>query len=309
MYSSSLNYKFVFILTLFNTFICLLDSGYNLLANLEDNYIGDIVLNSSEPFTINLDLKEKELIYLSLISYDKSNFTIIDTNIKFQTNASNTTNSYLREIDISMIKNGDKPYISICSEKDNTIQIIHIKNTTDSLYCKVKEDDDETIKIKKKYYNFVKFIGDDKTIKVDIKFKDNLKNNISYGIVRLLSKNEKYIPRVETFKEKGLIDKYDNEKMKKEKTITIKKINHEKDDEDNGIYTAFILSINSSATFKDYSIIINEDIMNNFLLGSIIVALIFAVITFFLIRRKQNVGEKKTGEEFYEEKQEEEKET
>ena len=309
MHSSSLNYKFVFILTLFNTFICLLDSGSNLLANLEDNYIGDIVLNSSEPFTINLDLKEKELIYLSLISYDKSNFTIIDTNIKFQTNASNTTNSYLREIDISMIKNGDKPYISISSEKDNTIQIIHIKNTTDSLYCKVKEDDDETIKIKKKYYNFVKFIGDDKTIKVDIKFKDNLKNNISYGIVRLLSKNEKYIPRVETFKEKGLIDKYDNEKMKKEKTITIKKINHEKDDEDNGIYTAFILSINSSATFKDYSIIINEDIMNNFLLGSIIVALIFAVITFFLIRRKQNVGEKKTGEEFYEEKQEEEKET
>ena len=309
MHSSSLNYKFVFILTLFNTFICLLDSGSNLLANLADNYIGDIVLNSSEPFTINLDLKEKELIYLSLISYDKSNFTIIDTNIKFQTNASNTTNSYLREIDISMIKNGDKPYISICSEKDNTIQIIHIKNTTDSLYCKVKEDDDETIKIKKKYYNFVKFIGDDKTIKVDIKFKDNLKNNISYGIVRLLSKNEKYIPRVETFKEKGLIDKYDNEKMKKEKTITIKKINHEKDDEDNGIYTAFILSINSSATFKDYSIIINEDIMNNFLLGSIIVALIFAVITFFLIRRKQNVGEKKTGEEFYEEKQEEEKET
>lgn len=309
MYSSSLNYKFVFILTLFNTFICLLDSGSNFLANLADNYIDDIVLNSSEPFTINLDLKEKELIYLSLISYDKSNFTIIDTNIKFQTNASNTTNSYLREINNSMIKNGDKPYISISSEKDNTIQIIHIKNTTDSLYCKVKEDDDETIKIKKKYYNFVKFIGDDKTIKVDIKFKDNLKNNISYGIVRLLSKNEKYIPRVETFKEKGLIDKYDNEKMKKEKTITIKKINHEKDDEDNGIYTAFILSINSSATFKDYSIIINEDIMNNFLLGSIIVALIFAVITFFLIRRKQNVGEKKTGEEFYEEKQEEEKET
>ena len=309
MYSSSLNYKFVFILTLFNTFICLLDSGSNLLADIEDNYIGDIVLNSSEPFTINLDLKEKELIHLSLISYDKSNFTIIDTNIKFQTNASNTTNSYLREIDISMIKNGDKPYIIISSENDNKIQIVHIKNTSDSLYYKVKEDDDETIKIKKKYYNFVKFIGDDKTIKVDIKFKDNLKNNISYGIVRLLSKNEKYIPRVETFKEKGLIDKYDNEKMKKEKTITIKKINHEKDDEDNGIYTAFILSINSSATFKDYSIIINEDIMNNFLLGSIIVALIFAVITFFLIRRKQNVEEKKTGEEFYEEKQEEEKET
>ena len=309
MYSSSLNYKFVFILTLFNTFICLLDSGSNLLADIEDNYIGDIVLNSSEPFTINLDLKEKELIHLSLISYDKSNFTIIDTNIKFQTNASNTTNSYLREIDISMIKNGDKPYIIISSENDNKIQIVHIKNTSDSLYYKVKEDDDETIKIKKKYYNFVKFIGDDKTIKVDIKFKDNLKNNISYGIVRLLSKNEKYIPRVETFKEKGLIDKYDNEKIKKEKTITIKKINHEKDDEDNGIYTAFILSINSSATFKDYSIIINEDIMNNFLLGSIIVALIFAVITFFLIRRKQNVVEKKTGEEFYEENQEEEKET
>ena len=204
-----------------------------------------------------------------------------------------------------MIKNGDKPYIIISSENDNKIQIVHIKNTSDSLYYKVKEDDDETIKIKKKYYNFVKFIGDDKTIKVDIKFKDNLKNNISYGIVRLLSKNEKYIPRVETFKEKGLIDKYDNEKMKKEKTITIKKINHEKDDEDNGIYTAFILSINSSATFKDYSIIINEDIMNNFLLGSIIVALIFAVITFFLIRRKKNINEKGIDDDFYKENKDE----
>jgi preprotein translocase subunit YajC len=302
MYFSLLNYKFLFIITLFNSFLSLLIEDSDL--KITDNYIDDIILNSSNNYTIkfNISLLDNQNIYLSLISKNNSNFTI-NSNFK---NA--TTKSFSNMINSTEV--GDNICtININSSNDNIIQIIHIKNNSYSSYRKITEDDDETIEIKKKFYNFVKFLDDDKNIKVEIKFKDNLKNNVICGIVRLLSNNENYIPRVETFKDKGLIDKYNNKKIKKEKSFEIKNIEYDKDDKKNGIYTAFILSINSTANIEhDYSIIINEDIMNEFLIGSIIVALIFAVITFFLIRRKQNVGEKKTGEEFYEEKQEEEKE-
>ena len=302
MYFSLLNYKFLFIITLFNSFLSLLIEDSDL--KITDNYIDDIILNSSNNYTIkfNISLLDNQNIYLSLISKNNSNFTI-NSKIK-----NTTTNSFSKMINNTEV--GDNICnIKINSSNDNIIQIIHIKNNSYSSYRKITEDDDETIEIKKKFYNFVKFLDDDKNIKVEIKFKDNLKNNVTYGIVRLLSENENYIPRVETFLNKGLIENYGYKKVNKEKSFEIKDIEYDKDDKKNGIYTAFILSINSTANIEhDYSIIINEDIMNEFLIGSIVVALIFAVITFFLIRRKQNVGEKKTGEEFYEEKQEEEKE-
>ena len=302
MYFSLLNYKFLFIITLFNSFLSLLIEDSDL--KITDNYIDDIILNSSNNYTIkfNISLLDNQNIYLSLISKNNSNFTI-NSKIK-----NTTTNSFSKMINNTEV--GDNICnIKINSSNDNIIQIIHIKNNSYSSYRKITEDDDETIEIKKKFYNFVKFLDDDKNIKVEIKFKDNLKNNVTYGIVRLLSENENYIPRVETFLNKGLIENYGYKKVNKEKSFEIKDIEYDKDDKKNGIYTAFILSINSTANIEhDYSIIINEDIMNEFLIGSIVVALIFAVITFFLIRRKQNVGEKKTGEEFYEEKREEEKE-
>ena len=70
--------------------------------------------------------------------------------------------------------------------------------------------------------------------------------------------------------------------------------------------TAFVCSIVTDNEIKEYSVIINKDIMSFFLIGSIILALIFAVITFFLIRRKQSIT-KHIGDDFYDEKSEEEK--
>ena len=87
-------------------------------------------------------------------------------------------------------------------------------------------------------------------------------------------------------------------------TLEIKDIEIGK--KDNKKNTAFICSIQTNETIENYSVIINKDIMNNFLIGSIILALIFAVITFFLIRRKQNIT-KHVGDDFYDEKLEEEK--
>ena len=311
MYFSSLNYNLLFILTLFNPLLSLLigDSVFN----MTDNYINNIQLNSSNNFSIklNLNIEEKDYIYLSLISYEKLNFTIITNIINNNFINGITINSISKEISNPKIESGEQPFISISSvdNQTNMIQIIHIKNNSHSQYYNFDKGDDETVKINKNYYNLVKFLkNDEKKINVEIKFKDNLKNNIYYGIVRLLSKDKNYIPIVNSFKKVGLIDNYDlSEVKKKEKIIKIKDI---EENSDTNIHKAFILSIDSRATINnDYSVIINEDIMNKFLLGSIIVALIFAVITFFLIRRKQNIREKKTGEEFLEEKQEEEKET
>ena len=305
MYFYSLNYKFLFILTLFNSLLSLLigDSVINITDN---NFIEQISLSPSNNFKINLNIGDNDKIYLSLISYNNSDFNI-NSNINFTENT--TSKSISTIINISMVKSDENPFINISSENRNTIQLIHIKKNKYSTYCNVTEGDDETIKIDKVYYNFVKFLDNkNKNIKVDIKFKDNLDNNIYYGIVKLLNINEDYLPRAESFKKAELIENYKSEKVKKkDKSIKIDKI---EENENKDIYTAFILSIDSKAEIKhDYSIIINEDIMNTFLLGSIIVALIFAIITFFLIRRKQNMGEKKSGEEFLEEKQDEEKET
>lgn len=303
MYFSSLYIKLLFILTLYNSFLSLLIGDSDII---EDNFIDIISLNSSNSVKINLKLENNDVIYLSLISLNNSNFNI-NSNINF---FDNITNSISKELNKSMIEDDDKPFINISSNVDNTIQIIHIKKNSYSSYRNVTEGDDETIKIDKKYYNFVKFLDDDKKIQVEIKFKDNLENNIYFGIVRLLSPDIKYIPRVESFNKTGLISDFESKKVKKkDKICEIKNIKYNEEDKKKGIYTAFVLSINTTAKIKhDYSIIINEDVMNTFLFGSIIVALIFAVITFFLIRRKQNVGEKKNEEEFLEEKQEEEKE-
>ena len=51
---------------------------------------------------------------------------------------------------------------------------------------------------------------------------------------------------------------------------------------------AFIFSIDSEKKIDNYSFAINSEIINVFLIVSIVIALIFAIITFFLIRRKQS---------------------
>ena len=86
-------------------------------------------------------------------------------------------------------------------------------------------------------------------------------------------------------------------------------------DSSNGLknYIAFIFSINSNnGEIKEYSFTINSEIINVFLIVSIVIALIFAVITFFLIRRKQTseMLNVEGGENFYkkEEKEKDDKE-
>jgi len=68
---------------------------------------------------------------------------------------------------------------------------------------------------------------------------------------------------------------------------------------ENKNYFAFIFSIDKEDKLVgNYYFTINSEIINLFLIISIVVALVFAVITFFLIRRKQATeGTSITGEE------------
>ena len=74
---------------------------------------------------------------------------------------------------------------------------------------------------------------------------------------------------------------------------------------ENKNYFAFIFSIDKEDKLVgNYYFTINSEIINLFLIISIVVALVFAVITFFLIRRKQTSQESSNleGEDSKEEK-------
>ena len=146
----------------------------------------------------------------------------------------------------------------------------------------------------------MKFLDDDKRIKVEIKDL-KVKGFCHCGIVQLATDNISFIPPVTYFEYElnykrnySISDKFDFE---------IGTIRY--DDKNPKKYSAFICSIETDEEINEYTVIINKDIMNKFLIGSIIIALIFAIITFFLIRRKQNIT-KSIEDDYYEEKTEEE---
>ena len=118
-------------------------------------------------------------------------------------------------------------------------------------------------------------------------------------------KDINYIPRAFNFEARNESLEIHKD-LEKENIIKFEK-SYIEEDENNNKNFAFVFSIESDENIDEYTVIFNKDIMNKFLIGSIILALIFGIITFFLIRRKQ-VMTKSIGDDFYDENTEEEKE-
>ena len=282
-------YKYYLVIILFNLFLSL---SINDSIEISENILTNIYLNESSPknFTFNIDTSKGNYISLFSLSGVDFNVTINEINLpekvtkSFQTTISNT--------------NGNSITINLSSKENNTIEIIIVKNETKYKYFEIKNED-QNYKINN-YYNFVKFLDDDKRIKVEI--KDLKVNGFCHcGIVQLATDNISFIPPVTNFEYElnykrnySISDKFDFE---------IGTIRY--DDKNPKKYSAFICSIETDEEINEYTVIINKDIMNKFLIGSIIIALIFAIITFFLIRRKQNIT-KSIEDDYYEEKTEEE---
>lgn len=120
------------------------------------------------------------------------------------------------------------------------------------------------------------------------------------------SNDTNYIPRASNFKDVKSENLSKSIDFENDNTLN----NNYIKDIEKSEYPALIVSIEAeNKTSINYYVIINpkEYLMNIFLIGSICIALVFAVIAFFLIRRKSSMGTKPS-EDFYENKSGEEKE-
>lgn len=266
-----------------------------LLIKLTDNDITTKDFSEGETINLNLSYKINHTSYFSIFSINGTNFEI-NTNIdKLNKLSENIANKIATNLISSDFK--DDTIISITSKNICTIEFINIVNDTYSEYEKIdKDNDDNDIEITK--YNFVRFIkNSEKEIKVEINFKKSLKGNFCYKVVSLSSDDILYIPRAFNFKNNTCQEIGEEKKTIEEKDLD--KINNFKGN------LAFIFSINTTEKIESYIVTINKDDMELFLMISIGVALIFAVITFFLIRRKQNAPNKANDNDFYKEENKE----
>ena len=306
-------FKYFLLLTIFNAFLSLSNKdNYELQEticdyNISDNYIKTIKLTKGQNITLNVSYTYGKDLFLSIKTLDDKSFNLLCDDIEIVN--INDTKEFKSKIDKVYFHENQLFIIEISSKEANTIEIINIVDEDKNKYSLIKKKNN-TYTISD--YNFVYFIESNKIendTKVLVKFKDKIQASLYYSLIKLSSKDADFIPRVFNF-DKTMYSKEENFNDK-EKTIEFNADNKTKGIENcNNI--AFIFSIKPVSNVNEYNVTINEeikdDIMNEFLIGSIVLALIFAVITFFLIRRKKNINEKKTEEDFYKEENKEEDE-
>ena len=292
--------KYIYILILFNNILSLIieepnnqnafNSNTSFLnqnqSQLTEEKTIDIGENSLKKINLTnktiLKLKyngknEKDMIFFSILSLDKNkNITIESENPKINTKS----NYFQTEINPKINPN---PIINlICENCDNSteVEVSSVVNYTYSIYRNINEKDESEVKIENN--NFIKFITKGNAITVDIYFNEAYNDEVYYGIVHLPTNDIKFIPMANNFNEiKGT--KIDNKKE-----INIKYEDISNNEETIKKYTAFIFSIKNENKTMKYTVIINKfEPMNIFLIVSLSLAFVFAIITFFLIRRKQ----------------------
>lgn len=295
--------KFILILTLLNIFFSYIhqNSDLQLLSNLnkdplllgennlknefrtiEENSINTFNLTKDDELTLNINYKgssSSDMIFFSVKSLNKGNFDVKFGNTQKDSNK-DYFNTFFNPSNISSVS-------LIGYNSDITeVEVISVVNYSYSLYRVITEKDNKEIEINSN--NFVKFLENDKKkIKVYINFNEEFNGEIYYGIVKLATKDTNYIPLAKNF------INISNKSIINSKEIDIESTNEsiDKKDNENKNFLAFIFSINDDKKIYSYKITINKfDSMNIFLIISISVAFVFAVITFFLIRRKQNIG-------------------
>lgn len=310
--------KYILLLTIFQTFLSLkLDSNLEqneIEINLEikaknaettdfeeNNFLSDeeiknITISNQKYQKVNIKCNNDTNINLLLFIYkgnkDSMDYTGYSDTLKDISDLSNLTQF---EINTKNIIN-NKLEIKINIALSSTETIVQIFKVINNSYISITEKDKKKININSK--NFIKFLDKKQTrIKVEINFKTEIDDEIAYGIISLPTNKTQFLPTSFSFNKTY-------EEIKKESHSKIKEIEIQEEVKQMNDYYgmqhfAFIFSIKNN---NKYEIRINYDIMDIFLICSIILALIFAVITFFLIRIKQPT--QKTND-FYEEKKEE----
>ena len=286
-------------------------SENNEIIYLDANNIINITMNAAEKKNLSLPGGEGDKYFLTILALTKGVKISINQVVDFG-GSNNNPNIEPKENIFTHSRESDKyRNIEFSIDKNSTVEISSVLiNETNKAneYKKIDYKVDSKIQVDKN--NFVIFLEDEKieNFEMKFKFKDNIKNiNVTYGFIYLPIKDEKYLVLGKNYKT-GTDNKLEQKNFP-ESEMELKVNNPYYDGEmkkpENKDHFAFIFSIDDGEKMVgDFNFTINSEIINLFLIISIAVALVFAVITFFLIRRKQTSEESSNleGEDSKEEK-------
>lgn len=219
-------------------------------------------------------------------------------------------NFVTKSINLTKHTEEDK-YIEFNVNENCEVEVSSVLKDKFKEYKSIEYKIDTEISVQKN--NFVIFLKDEDVEKFEMKFnfKDDIKNKeVTYGFLFLPTESPEYIVLGKYYKSYNSnlkTIKFDEAA----KQLTVENPYYEKGKETNKEHLAFIFSIDyENNEIQEFSFTINSEIINVFLIVSIVIALVFAVITFFLIRRKQTTEGTNVegGENLYKKNEKEEKE-
>ena len=274
---------------------------------LSDNGIIYIPMTKNVEKTIKLP-NENGIFNLTIVALKKNVNIIIKKLGVFSTlNETNVQNFSYNSIILDSYKNEDK-FITFSVSEDCKVEISGVLKRSTAEYEMFDYKIDSKIEVGRN--NFVIFLDDISGTGKDVakfemkfKFKDKIVNqNATYGFLYLPVKKNESLVLGKHYNKNDTGNKLNNIKFNKteiELTINNWYYNGNMSQPENKPYFAFIFSVDSEANLVEtFYFTINSEIINLFLIISIVVALVFAVITFFLIRRKQATeGTSISGEE------------
>ena len=268
--------------------------GESSVIYLTDNEMRVLNLSKDDNLEIHFNKKEGQH-FIRLFSQNGTNIKIQSLNSKLA-DIINIEKQYI-DINISSSEfTGENGYIIVTVNQDNThveISSVVLQNTTGGgIYAYQNKTYSIDTEEKVESNNFVIFLDNEQDYeKFDLKFKFNenseAKNTIAtFGFICLPNNNPEYIPLAKYMKEIGNLTEHNITNVEFEEKI-VNKFPKKDIREPYKPMLAFIFSVDVN-TKQTFSYSINSEIINIFLIVSIVIALVFAVITFFLIRRKQS---------------------
>jgi len=291
--------SFTLLLILFSAFTSALLDGLNSELNDHDlnmnkTLLSNLKLKKDQTKTIQL-YNEKEnskaKVYISIVVLGEANINAISNDKKILNGETNKFNDFLPinyTISGTEVKNKNIS-INLTSDNDIDIEITNIIQN-DLIQYQIISFPENNVN-----NNFVLFLNDtNNEYNLSIKFKDDIPKNCFSKLLRLPINDSNYILPA---------SKYENANQNCSDYYNFKISDIKEEDKNkNKKYPAFIFSIEDNNNPYNYDVYINitnnntnnkeDEAMNIFLYISIGLAGVFAVITFFLIRRKQSIDTK-----------------
>ena len=264
---------------------------------------------------IKLNLPEENNdFYITILSLKKGvKITINNVGVfNKSTSAEQKENVVTKAIKLTEQINQVDRYIEFSVSEKCEVEVSSVLKNGNREYQNIEYKIDTEISVQKN--NFVIFLKDEDVEKFEMKFnfKEDIKNKeATYGFLFLPTESPEYIvlgKHYRSYKGDNSLQTIKFDEAAKQ--LTVNNPYYENGKETNKEHLAFIFSIDyDEKTIQEFSFTINSEIINVFLIVSIVIALVFAVITFFLIRRKQTTEgtNAEGGENLYKKNEKEEK--